>query len=133
MNDQIGFHNGEDNAPAQLGHISCEPDHRITPKEADLRIRFLAGIINDTIKKVRDIAPNGLSMQHFEKYLVSSAEGLSIDIGKLATGGKITPRTRTRWEECAGRPCVMFITDDEARRQGELFNPEPFYITTKPR
>lgn len=131
MNDQIEFHNGKDNAPAGLGHVSCEPDHRITPKEADLRIRFLAGIINDTIKKVRDIAPNGLSMQHFEKYLVSSAEGLSIDIGKLATGGKIMPRTC--WEEYSGRPRVMPMTDDEARRQGELFDPEPFYVTTKPR
>lgn len=109
--------------------IEIEGPLKFEQKEANETIRKIAGIVNDAIHALREVAPNGLHMQHLEKALQFTTGLLCFDVTSEALDLDIPSRLKK--ELCAGRARLVEMNDEEEEADINLFDPEEYmFIST---
>ena len=109
--------------------IEIEGPLKFEQKEANETIRKIAGIVNDAICALREVAPNGRHMQDLEKSLQFTTGLLCFDVTTEALDLDI-PR-RLKKELYAGRARFVEMNDEEEEADINLFDPEEYmFIST---
>lgn len=99
-------------------------------KEANETVRKIAGIVNDAIHALREVAPNGRHMQELEKSLQFTTGLLCFDVTTEALDLDI-PR-RLKKELYAGRARFVEMNDEEEEADINLFDPEEYMFISTP-
>lgn len=110
--------------------IEIEGPLKFEQKEANETIRKIAGIVNDAIHALREVAPNGRHMQDLEKSLQFTTGLLCFDVTTEALDLDI-PR-RLKKELYAGRARFVEMNDEEEEADINLFNPEEYMFISTP-
>lgn len=110
--------------------IKIDGDLRAEQKEANETIRKIAGIVNDAILALREIAPNGRHMQNLETSLQFTTGLLCVDVTTEALDLNI-PR-RLKKELCAGRARLVEMNTEEEKADINLFDPEEYMFISTP-
>lgn len=110
--------------------IEIDGELRAEQKEANETIRKIAGIVNDAIFALREVAPNGRHMQNLEKALQFTTGLLCFDVTSEALDLDV-PR-RLKKELCAGRARFVEMNDEEEEADINLFDPEEYMFTSTP-
>lgn len=110
--------------------IEIEGPLKFEQKEANETIRKIAGIVNDAIHALREVAPNGRHMQDLEKSLQFTTGLLCFDVTTEALDLDIPRRLKT--ELCAGRARFVEMNDEEEEADINLFDPEEYMFISTP-
>lgn len=110
--------------------IEIEGPLKFEQKEANETIRKIAGIVNDAIRALREVAPNGRHMQDLEKSLQFTTGLLCFDVTTEALDLDV-PR-RLKKELCAGRARLVEMNDEEEEADINLFDPEEYMFISTP-
>jgi len=110
--------------------IEIEGPLKFEQKEANETIRKIAGIVNDAIHALREVAPNGLHMQRMEKALQFTTGLLCVDVTSEALDLDI-PR-KLKKELCAGKAVFVEMNTEEEEADINLFDPEEYMFTSAP-
>lgn len=110
--------------------IKIDGELRAEQKEANETIRKIAGIVNDAILALREIAPNGRHMQNLETSLQFTTGLLCVDVTTEALDLNI-PR-RLKKELCAGRARLVEMNTEEEEADINLFDPEEYMFISTP-
>lgn len=110
--------------------IEIEGPLKFEQKEANETIRKIAGIVNDAIYALREVAPNGRHMQDLEKSLQFTTGLLCFDVTTEALDLDI-PR-RLKKELYAGRARFVEMNAEEEEADINLFDPEEYMFISTP-
>ena len=115
--------------------IEIEGPLKFEQKEANKTIRKIAGIVNDAIYALREVAPNGRHMQDLEKSLQFTTGLLCFDVTTEALDLDLDldldiPR-RLKKELYAGRARFVEMNDEE-EEDINLFDPEEYMFISTP-
>lgn len=110
--------------------IEIEGPLKFEQKEANETIRKIAGIVNDAIYALREVAPNGRHMQDLEKSLQFTTGLLCFDVTTEALDLDV-PR-RLKKELYAGRARFVEMNDEEEEVDINLFDPEEYMFISTP-
>jgi hypothetical protein len=110
--------------------IEIEGPLKFEQKEANETIRKIAGIVNDAIRALREVATNGRHMQDLEKSLQFTTGLLCFDVTTKALNLDV-PR-RLKKELCAGRARLVEMNDEEEEADINLFDPEEYMFISTP-
>lgn len=110
--------------------IEIEGPLKFEQKEANETIRKIAGIVNDAICALREVAPNGRYMQDLEKSLQFTTGLLCFDVITEALDLDV-PR-RLKKELCAGMARFVEMNDEEEEADINLFDPEEYMFISTP-
>lgn len=110
--------------------IEIEGPLKFEQKEANETIQKIGEIVNDTIRALREVAPNGRHMQDLEKSLQFTTGLLCFDVTTEALDLDI-PR-RLKKELYAGRARFVEMNDEEEEADINLFDPEEYMFISTP-
>ena len=110
--------------------IEIEGPLKFEQKEANETIRKIAGIVNNAIYALREVAPNGRHMQDLEKSLQFTTGLLCFDVTTEALDLDV-PR-RLKKELYAGRARFVEMNDEEEEADINLFDPEEYMFISTP-
>lgn len=110
--------------------IEIEGPLKFEQKEANETIRKIAGIVNDAIYALREVAPNGRHMQDLEKSLQFTTGLLCFDVTTEALDLDV-PR-RLKKELYTGRARFVEMNDEEEEADINLFDPEEYMFISTP-
>ena len=110
--------------------IEIDGELRAEQKEANETIRKIAGIVNDAIFALREVAPNGRHMQNLEKALQFTTGLLCFDVTSEALDLDI-PR-KLKKELHVGKVVLVEMNTEEEEADINLFDPEEYMFTSTP-
>lgn len=108
--------------------IEIEGPLKFEQKEANETIRKIAGIVNDAICALREVAPNGRHMQDLEKSLQFTTGLLCFDVTTEALDLDV-PR-RLKKELCDGEAWLVEMNTEEEEADINLFDPEEYVFVS---